>query len=138
MLSLAQYQPAGLPADGIVFLNFWATWCEPCVRELPSMISLKRRMRGRPFAMLAVSYDSDWPAIAKFFDSVFGGTPQELDVVRDPATADQSTLRWAFGTEKIPETYILRDGRVLARFVNARDWASPEIIEYFERLTDPM
>ena len=125
-------------ADGsVVFLNFWATWCEPCVRELPSMIELAQKLRLKRFEIVAVSYDESWQEIARFFTRHMGGRPPELELLRDPATEEAQTLKAAFGTRKLPETYVIRDGRVLARFVNARDWTDPAMVEYFERLTRP-
>lgn len=129
---------AELPEGHVVFVNFWATWCEPCVRELPSMIELLRKMRGRPFRMVAISYDESWEEITKFFKRVFGGIPRELTIYRDPNASgeDEAMLRLSFGTRKLPETYVVRDGRVLARFVNERNWVDEHIVEYFERLTE--
>lgn len=123
---------------GLVFLNFWATWCKPCVRELPSMLELKRAMSGYNFSMLAVSYDESWSTVNDFFRRVFGGTPRELIVARDPAAngEEQQTLKFAFGTRKLPETYVIKNGRVLARFVNERNWTEPAIVEYFKRLAE--
>src|ERR1051326_7887498 len=43
----------------VVFLNFWATWCQPCIREMPYMQKLNDRLKGRDFQMLAVSVDND-------------------------------------------------------------------------------
>lgn len=124
--------------EPIIFLNFWATWCKPCVRELPSMLELQRTMAGRRFRRVAVSYDEDWNAIDSFFRRVFGGTPRELILVRDPrADAPQEqTLRFAYGTMKLPDSYVIRGDRLLVRFVNERDWTDGAIVEYFKRLSD--
>lgn len=123
---------------GIVFLNFWATWCKPCVRELPSMLELRRSMGEHKFTMLAVSYDENWNDVTGFFRNVFGGSPRELVVARDPQVgrSEEATLRFAFGTRKLPETYILKNGKVVARFVNERNWMDPAIVEYFKRLSE--
>lgn len=127
-----------LPKDTLVFLNFWATWCKPCLDELPSMVSLQKALDGRPFAMVAVSYDSSWEDIEAFFTKWSGGMPtsDKLLVLRDPAAGEekQKTLREAFGTRNIPDSYVILNGRVLARFVNARDWDDSSIVEYFELL----
>ncbi len=127
-----------LPEDTLIFLNFWATWCQPCVDEMPSMLKLADRMRGRRFAMVAVSYDDSWEAIDSFFDQLGGGTPAKdlLGVLRDP-TRRGEPLRQTFGTFKLPETYIIYNGRVLSRFVNLRDWTDPSIVRYLEQLAPP-
>ncbi len=131
------FRLADVPPGTTVFLNFWATWCEPCRRELPSMRELRRRMAGRPFLMVAVSYDEDWATIADFFNKTTGGLPRELLLARDPATDEAQMMRTRLGTRRLPETYVIRDGRVLARFVNERDWTDPQILAYFEGLTEP-
>ena len=124
------------PKDTVLFLNFWASWCEPCVRELPSMLRLKRELKSRRFRMLAVSYDDDWATLRQFFRQFPDGVPHELELARDGETAPAKMLRSAFGTEKLPETYVIKDGRILARFINERDWMSPAIVEYFQRLLE--
>ncbi len=128
-----------LPRDTIIFLNLWATWCPPCRDELPSMLSLRQQLGDRRFAMVGVSYDDSWDDIRQFFASWLGAIPSanRMFVVRDPAGASSpegTTLRELFGTAKLPDTYILYNGHVLARFVDARQWTSPAIIEYFKQL----
>ncbi len=123
----------------VVFVNFWATWCKPCVQEMPTMMELARRMRdeGRDFVMVAVSYDDDWAAVSDFFARLVGNPrPAELVLARDPAPDSPTSLRMSLGTRQIPESYVLRDGVVLARFVNLREWTQPEIVEYFQLLTE--
>lgn len=114
----------------VVFLNFWATWCEPCIRELPSMVALLKRHQDKDFAMIAVSYDESWDDVKRFFDSATGGIPDGLIVLRDPAM-DNDPLRARYGTEKLPESYIIRDGIIEHRFINAHNWVESEKMEYF-------
>ena len=124
------------PPGTILFLNFWASWCEPCVREIPSMLRLKQELADPRFVMVAVSYDEDWETLRQFFRQFPEGFPREIDVLRDPSAEVGVMLRSRFGTDKIPETYIIRDGRVLARFINERNWMEPAILEYFQRLLE--
>jgi len=127
-----------LPRDTLVFLNFWATWCPPCREELPSMLQLRESLADRRFMMVAVSYDEDWPTIRGFFSRWLGGMPSQAQLVllRDPAGGDDDapSLRRTLGTDKLPDTYVLYNGRIIARFVNARDWIEPAIVEYFRQL----
>ncbi len=127
------------PSDTLIFVNFWATWCKPCRDELPSMFRLRRELNGRRFIMVAISYDDSWDTIRDFFVRWAGGMPASRDMLllRDPVTDGEGTLREAFGTSKLPDSYVLYNGKVVARFVNARDWANPSIVEYFKRLTEP-
>ncbi len=124
------------PADRLIFMNFWATWCKPCVDELPSMVRLARKLFGQKFIMLAVSYDEEWDDLNSFFNRVFGGVPRGVYLVRDPATVESAMLRTRLGTFKLPETYLIRDGHILTRFVNHRDWVQPAMVEFFERLLE--
>lgn len=129
-----------MPRDTLVFLNFWATWCAPCRDELPSMFRLKRQLGDRRFIMAAVSYDDAWSDIREFFMKWVGELPaqSQMLLVRDPLPpgpdGQPSTLRETLGTTKLPDTYVLLNGRVVARFVNARNWIEPSIIDYFKQL----
>ncbi|HTT71220.1 MAG TPA: TlpA disulfide reductase family protein [Anaeromyxobacteraceae bacterium] len=118
----------------VVFVNFWATWCPPCVEEMPSMLSLGAHLaKDHPdrFRMVAISGDDTWQAIHDYFQKNFGGAPAFLEVVRDPdASAARSYYCAARGycpDVKFPETYIVdRAGRIVAMMVGPRDWSSPE------------
>ena len=126
-------------AEGkLLILNFWATWCEPCVRELPSMLGLRRTLADSRVRLVGVSYDDGWNTLLTFFRQMVGGMPREMDVAIDPIGEEAGSLRLAFGTRKLPETYVIVDGRVLARFVNERDWTDPAMVEYFQRLLETL
>lgn len=129
-----------LPRDTLVFLNFWATWCPPCREELPSMLGLRDSMRGHRFMMVAVSYDDTWDDIRSFFTRWIGRTPSpsQLLVVKDEKVDPGTTLRETFGTNEMPDTYVVLNGQVLARFVNSRTWTDPSIVEYFQALAPPL
>lgn len=106
-----------------VVLNFWATWCEPCIGEWPQVHHLAERLLGRDdVVVLAVSIDEDKAAIAPFLERMsLAETP--VKVLWD---SSQSVHR-QFGTEKIPDTYFIdEDGQVRYAFVNVRKWGSPE------------
>ena len=120
-------------AGKVVFLNFWASYCEPCKRELPSMARLAREMTGQDFVMLAVSYDDTWEAVQKFLAQI-GGVPEGIVFVRDPGR-ESDPLGTHYGTQKIPESYVIRNERILFRFVNERNWIDPTMIRFFRTLT---
>jgi peroxiredoxin len=112
----------------VVLLNFWATWCKTCVVEMPSMERLVDRYKGKPFKLLAVSVDDDWPSIRKFFAN---GT--NLDVVLDTARA----VPKQYGTEKFPETFLIdKDGTVRYYIVSDRDWTSPDVNGCLDAMLD--
>jgi thiol-disulfide isomerase/thioredoxin len=121
--------PLSLAALGgrLVFLNFWGTFCPPCVEELPSLLALARS-RPDDLLVLAVSYDDSWAAIDAFFRRFTSeSVPPNFVVVRDPARTPGRDLKALFGTEKLPESYLLRNGVVAAKFVSARDWTDPDV-----------
>lgn len=105
----------------VVLLNFWATWCPPCVEELPSMVRLQRALADTDFQLLTVSVDDDTATVKQFLARhrrILG----ELPVLMDP---DKGVAR-SYGTVKFPESYLIdRRGYVRYRFINKRDWSSP-------------
>ena len=106
-------------------LNFWASWCQPCIEETPSLVQLQREL-GSKVTILGISEDADDAAYKQF--------------VRDHGV-DFLTIRDArktnelYGTFKYPETFIIgRDGKILRKFIGATDWASPDIVDYLKKL----
>ena len=103
-----------------VLLNFWATWCVPCVEEMPSLEALATQV-GNDAVVLAVSVDDDWAAVRRFFPK---GTP--LSVVWD----ESKEVPKRFGTDKYPETFLIdAAGKLRHYFVNKRKWDSGEALE---------
>jgi cytochrome c biogenesis protein CcmG, thiol:disulfide interchange protein DsbE len=109
----------------VVLLNFWASWCVPCVEELPGLLELHRE---RPdLAILAVSIDTDQDAYARFIER----RHVNFVTVRDP---DQTAAK-LYHTEGWPETYIIdRQGVIRRKLVGDPDWSNPEIREYLKSL----
>jgi thiol-disulfide isomerase/thioredoxin len=98
-----------------VLLHFWATWCEPCRTELPTLTALSREQR---LAVVLVSVDESWPVIEHYFDN---------DVPTEIMLDHAGDLRRAFGVSTLPDSYLLDgEGRLVARFLGARDWTSEE------------
>src|SRR5262245_29759698 len=109
-----------------VFLNFWATWCPPCVDEMPSLEDLARRLKDTDMRMLAVSVDDDWGKVRRFF-----AKGSDIGVLLDTS----HDVPKKFGTEKYPETFLIdAAGRIRYYFINTRDWSRPEAIACLESL----
>lgn len=123
--SLSQYR------GQVVFLNFWASFCEPCREEMPSMESLVRQYEPQGMTMVAISLDDGWAEIDRFMASFLPGQTSAMTVLLDQG---ESTAH-NYGTELLPETYIIdREGRIVARFVGDYDWTRPEVKQIIEGL----
>ena len=111
----------------VVVLNFWATWCPPCVEETPALLQMSQKLRDKGVVVLAVSVDADGDAYHKFIKD------RGIDflTVRDP---DEKASN-LYGSFKWPETYIIdRDGVVRRKFIGAVEWTSPEVMDYLTKL----
>jgi len=112
----------------IVVLNFWATWCPPCVDEMPSLVHMQQLMRDKGVTVLAVSVDADGGSYHKFLKD----HNVNLLTVRDP---DQKSNN-LYGTFKFPETYIIdRNGVVRRKFIGPVDWNQADILDYLSKLS---
>lgn len=109
----------------VVLVNFWATWCAPCIEELPSLLELHHEDPN--LVILAVSVDEDPEAYASFL----ARRRVDLITVRDPS----ESVAKLFHTEQWPETYTIdRQGFIRRKFVGAQDWSDPEIRNYLSTL----
>ena len=113
----------------VVLLNFWASWCAPCIQEMPDLEELAREMKGLPFSLVALSSDDDWGAIHK----VTGQRALNMKIYRDPQGSKKQQM--IYGTEKLPETYVIdKQGRIRLRFINVQPWKDEGIRGYLEWL----
>jgi cytochrome c biogenesis protein CcmG, thiol:disulfide interchange protein DsbE len=111
----------------VVVLNFWATWCPPCIEEMPSLVAMQRRMKDKGVTVVAVSVDVDEGAYRQFVKD----HNVNLLTVRDP---DQKSNA-LYGTSKFPETYVIdRSGVTRRKFIGAVDWTAPEITDFLSKL----
>ena len=100
----------------VVFLNFWATWCEPCREEMPSMERLHRAYKDRGLVVLAISLDSQGASVVNPFVKKFAIT---FPVGLDPKMA----VRESYGVWAVPSTFILdRQGKRVLFANGAREW----------------
>jgi peroxiredoxin len=111
----------------VVLVNFWATWCPPCLEEMPSMEQLQRRMANQPFAILGLSVDSSWEPVNRFMQQHQLTIPVYADFDKEISTR--------YGTIVYPETYILdKKGRVAYKVIGPRDWLSAETLKFLDVL----
>lgn len=115
----------------VVFVNFWASFCRPCRREMPSMEGLARSFADRDFRMLAITQDAERKAARGFVREFVPEGRSAMTFLWDPS----AKVTHQFGTEKLPETYLVdRKGRIVARFVGEYDWSRPEAERLVEAL----
>jgi peroxiredoxin len=116
----------------VVVLNFWASWCPPCVEEAPSLNRLHKYIESRNGLVLGVAADEDPYAFSKFIIDQGVTFPN----YRDPGTKDRgSPIALSYGTSMIPETYILdRRGKIARKVIGPQQWDSPEMRAYLDTL----
>lgn len=113
----------------LVILNFWASWCDPCVAEFPSLLKLLERYRGK-IELIAVSGDYEEADIQAFLKA-FKVNNQNLHVVWDK----ELSIAKKFGTYKLPESYIIGvDGKFVRKVSGVDDWSSRDAFGYFDHL----
>jgi peroxiredoxin len=109
----------------VVVLNFWATWCAPCLEEIPSLDQLQRQVPD--IVVLGVSTDEDKEAYRQFLAE----HPVSFISVRDPSQHSNQL----YGTVRFPETYIIdKKGFIRRKFIGPQEWTSPEILNYLSIL----
>jgi len=114
----------------VTLVNIWATWCEPCKVEMPSMQRLYDSFGSRGFKIAAVSVDEGDPTDVRNFGQSLGLT---FDLLQDRSTAIQQ----AYQTTGVPESFLLdRNGTIMKRVIGAHDWSSPVNRGLVERLLD--
>lgn len=111
----------------VLVVNFWATWCPPCVEELPSLNEFQRRLGDEGVVVLGISVDDD--------EAVYRGFLEKHGVsfltVRDP----EAKISADFGTYRYPETYIIdAGGKVRQKIIGPTDWSGERMIGYVRSL----
>jgi len=116
----------------VVVLNFWASWCPPCVAEAPSLNRLHKYIESRNGLVFGVAADEDPYAFSKFIVDQAVTFPN----YRDPGTKDRgSPIALSYGTAMIPETYIVdRHGKIARKVIGPQEWDSPDMRAYLDTL----
>jgi peroxiredoxin len=120
-LSLSQFK------GQVVLVNFWATWCPPCIEEAPSLEQFAARMKSQGVTVIGVSVDENENQLKKFIQYYHLSYP----IARDPS----ASIAHRYGTYKLPETYIIgRDGHVAEKIIGATNWIDPRMIAFVKSL----
>ena len=122
MVSLSDYK------GKVVLVNIWATWCPPCVDEMPSMEKLYRKFKGEDFEILAVSIDeSGSEAVAPFMEKTRLTFPALID--------SKGAIKPLYRITGIPESFIIdKQGILTKKIVGPVNWATPKVFRFFSSL----
>lgn len=114
----------------IVIVNFWATWCAPCIEEIPSLISLVNNFKGK-IHLVAISGDSTKEEIDVFLKSFPGFKNENITLIWD----EKMALAGAYGVEKLPESFVSDTGlKLKKKIVGSIPWHTPESEEFVKDL----
>jgi peroxiredoxin len=111
----------------LLVVNFWATWCPPCVEEMPSLNQFAQQMSDAGVVVLGISIDKDEQIYRQFLQR----NGLKFNVARDA----EENISSSYGTFKWPETYVInRDGKVVQKHIGPRNWTDPEIVNSIRTL----
>jgi cytochrome c biogenesis protein CcmG, thiol:disulfide interchange protein DsbE len=118
----------------VLILNFWASWCTPCVQEIPSLNQIQKMFASQGLVVLGVNVDSK----EELYRNMLQRFQVTFQTVRDP----QENINYRYGTYKVPESYIIdRNGKVLQKYAGLPDvngewkvWTDPQIVSYVRSL----
>ncbi len=109
----------------VLLLNFWASWCGPCVEETPSLSRLAKDYSGRGLVVLGISVDASEKAYQSFLQKYRPGF----------LTVREGQIHREYGTFMYPETYIIdASGKVVQKIEEAADWSQPNVRSFIESL----
>jgi DsbE subfamily thiol:disulfide oxidoreductase len=118
-----------LPKGEVILLNFWATWCPPCRKEIPSMIKLHKKLAAQGLKIVAVSVDKNYDDLENFVNE----HQMPFMVLHD---ADSIAAR-QYGVFRFPETFLIdRQGRVRHRLVGEVEWMSEPMIQILTQMLE--
>lgn len=110
----------------VTLVHFWATWCPPCVDEIPALGKLSRDLAGeRKFAVVMVAVADTKPKVEAFL----GGPQVAKPVLYD----DEWEVTHRYGTRQLPESYLVVKGRIAQKFVGATDWNDPVVRQIIQK-----
>ena len=109
--------------DKLVIVHFWATWCAPCRKEMPSLERLSQKLDTNKFALIGISVDEDINLVKEFKLKYGIKFAKFIDI-------DMSLAKARFGVTAFPETFIIgRDGKLLRHMMGEHEWDTPAMLK---------
>jgi peroxiredoxin len=116
-------------SGNLVLLHFWASWCPPCLEEIPQWVEIGAAFQGLPIKLVAVSLDQNWEDAQKILPSqqLKGNVISLLDT--------SSQVPDAYGSYQFPETYLISpDLKIMTKWVGPQPWGSSEFRGFIEKI----
>jgi peroxiredoxin len=112
----------------VVFINIWATWCPPCIYEMPSMQRLYDQLKGEDFEILAISIDALGKQVVEPFIQKYHLT---FPILLDPT----GKIKKLYATTGVPESFIVdKNGVLVLKVIGPQEWDSEDALKFFRRL----
>jgi len=125
-------EPFSLAAEKgkrVIILNFWASWCDPCIKEMPDLEKLYQKTKASGVELVAVNQDTR-EAVAREFT-------ERLKITMPVIWDDDARIAKQFGTFRYPETYVIDlDGNIAKKIFGPVDWTSDEVVNFVLRLAE--
>ncbi len=118
----------------VLILNFWASWCAPCVQEMPSLNEIQKMFASQGLVVLGVNIDRR--------DDLYRNMLKKFQISFATARDPEENINYRYGTYKVPESYIIdRNGKVVQKYAGLPDvngdwklWTDPQIVSYVKSL----
>ncbi|WP_299178690.1 TlpA disulfide reductase family protein [uncultured Neptuniibacter sp.] len=115
----------------VILVNFWATWCPPCVKEMPSMQRLRSHFDSHPFEIIAINAGEDPTTISSFLLEL------ETELTFPILLDEQNRSFNEFGIRGLPMSILFdQNGKLVETILGGREWDSPEAISKIEKLLE--